>query len=46
VISEGQKVLNKDLPALKNLPREIILMLDTAAGFKDVIGRDIKRSLP
>jgi aspartate carbamoyltransferase catalytic subunit len=37
-------VLNKDLLGIKELtPEEIILMLDTAAGFKDVIGRDIKK---
>jgi aspartate carbamoyltransferase catalytic subunit len=37
-------VLNKDLLGIKELtPEEITLMLDTAAGFKDVIGRDIKK---
>ena len=37
-------MLNKDLLGIKELtPEEITLMLDTAAGFKDVIGRDIKK---
>jgi len=37
-------VLNKDLLGIKELtPDEITLMLDTAAGFKDVLGRDIKK---
>jgi len=37
-------VLNKDLLGIKELtPEEITLMLDTAAGFKDVLGRDIKK---
>jgi aspartate carbamoyltransferase catalytic subunit len=37
-------VLSKDLLGIKELtPEEITLMLDTAAGFKDVIGRDIKK---
>jgi len=34
----------KDLLGIKELSREeIILILDTAAGFKDVLGRDIKK---
>ena len=37
-------MLNKNLLGIKELtPEEITLMLDTAAGFKDVIGRDIKK---
>ena len=37
-------MLNKDLLGIKELtPEEITLMLDTAAGFKDVLGRDIKK---
>jgi aspartate carbamoyltransferase catalytic subunit len=37
-------VLSKDLLGIKELtPEEITLMLDTAAGFRDVIGRDIKK---
>jgi aspartate carbamoyltransferase catalytic subunit len=37
-------VLNKDLLGIKELtPEDITLMLDTAAGFRDVIGRDIKK---
>lgn len=35
---------SKDLLGIKELsPEEIILILDTAAGFRDVIGRDIKK---
>ena len=35
---------NKDLLGIKELSaEEINLILDTAAGFKDVIGRDIKK---
>ena len=34
----------KDLLGIKELsPEEINLILDTAAGFKDVLGRDIKK---
>ncbi len=37
-------MLNKDLLGIKELtPEEITLVLDTAAGFRDVIGRDIKK---
>jgi aspartate carbamoyltransferase catalytic subunit len=37
-------VLQKDLLGIKELSVEdIILILDTAAGFKDVLGRDIKK---
>ena len=37
-------MLSKDLLGIKELtPEEITLMLDTAAGFRDVIGRDIKK---
>lgn len=35
---------SKDLVSIKDLePEEIELILDTAAGFKDVLGRDIKK---
>jgi aspartate carbamoyltransferase catalytic subunit len=41
---EEVKVLQKDLLGIKELSVEdIYLILDTAAGFKDVLGRDIKK---
>jgi aspartate carbamoyltransferase catalytic subunit len=37
-------IRSKDLISIKDLePEDIELMLDTAAGFKDVLGRDIKK---